>query len=98
MVTLKHCLQEVARLGPDYVVYDDQDEWTASDLLCWLQTQPPAFLWRRVYMVFPDDTEEGAIYALSADGILTTDVPLYRIGGRQGRRPYEWELQASGEI
>ena len=80
MFTLKHSLQEVVRLGPAYVVSEPEgEEWTASDLLRWLQTQPPALLRRRVYLVLPTASEEGAIYTLGQSSTLTLEQPLYRI-------------------
>lgn len=62
MLSLKACLEEVARLGPGYVVNECGYEWEVRELLTWLATTFPHELERLVHFLRPDQYGDGAIY------------------------------------
>ena len=78
-LTLHACLEELARLEERFILAGTGDEWTARELLYWLQSFHPQFLHLRVVLVFPEAESEGAIYEVSQKGDILTDVPLYRM-------------------
>ncbi len=81
-MTLQASLEALARLGADYRIVGGQNEWTARDLLDWLQTDHPMLLSLPVYLVPPDVNEDGGVFEVDLEGEAITDVPLYRIERR----------------
>jgi hypothetical protein len=79
---LQASLEVLARLGADYRIVGGQNEWTARDLLEWLQTNHPTLLSLPVYLIPPDANEDGAVFEVDLEGQAITDVPLYRIERR----------------
>ena len=79
MLSLKACLEEIARLGPGYVVNECGYEWEARELLAWLQTTFPHELELLVHFLRPDRHGDGAIYQESSREELTYAVPLYSV-------------------
>lgn len=82
-MTLQASLEALARLGADYRIVGGQSEWTASDLLAWLQTDHPTLLSLPVYLIPPDVNEDGAVFEVDLEGEPITDVPLYHIERRR---------------
>lgn len=74
--TLQVSLEEVARLGADYLVTDRGVPWAASDLLAHLRRTAPERLTLEVYLRYPSSTQEGAIYRPTPRGGF---ILLYRI-------------------
>jgi hypothetical protein len=79
MPTLQAILEEVAGLGPGYLISDHGAYWLVSDLVERLEQAAPERLTYSVSWVVPDDTEEGAIYASDATEAVLSVAPLYRI-------------------
>ncbi len=79
MSTLQACLEEVARLGPGYILSDAGYEWTAAALLQWLKSEAPALLTAQAYLLRPQFKGTGAIYEISREDGGVSPVPLYWI-------------------
>lgn len=79
MLSLRTCLEEIARLGPGYVVNECGYEWEARELLIWLAGTFPHELEQRVAFLRPDRYGDGAIYEGGSCGALTCAVPLYLV-------------------
>jgi hypothetical protein len=82
-LTPQASLEAVAGLGEEYLLTGAGDEWTAGELLRWLQAHQPQSVHLSVYLVPPEANREGAIYELSPQGDVLPQVPLYRIERRQ---------------
>ncbi len=79
MPTLKTVLEEVAGLGPGYLISDHGTYWLVSDVLERLERDAPERLTFSVSWVMPEDAEAGAIYASDdAEDVLSV-TPLYGI-------------------
>ena len=78
-ISLKNCLEEIARLGPTYVVNECGYEWKAQELLAWLSISFPHELNWLVSFLRPDRHGDGAIYEDSGYGEMTCAVPLYLV-------------------
>lgn len=83
-LTLEASLQEVARLGEGYLLTSAGEEWTASDLLTWLQHGHPDLISLPVALVPPDANGDGGVFEADPSGEAIFDVPLFRI---ERRRP-----------
>ncbi|HEX6776849.1 MAG TPA: hypothetical protein VF099_01540 [Ktedonobacterales bacterium] len=81
-LTLQASLEAVARLGEGYLLAGGGQEWTARDLLEWLQTNHPTLLMLPVALVLPEAQAEGAIFDVDLAGEIISDVRLYRIERR----------------
>ena len=81
--TLQASLETLTRLGEKYLLVSGEQEWRASDLLDWLQTEHPSLLTLPAYLVPPDANGYGAVFEVDLYGEPITDVPLYRIERRQ---------------
>jgi hypothetical protein len=79
MPTLRVTLEEVARMRPTYILNETGYEWSAGELLQWLQRYFPALLGQSVYLLRPRIGDTGAIYAADHAGKMQSAVPLYRI-------------------
>ena len=79
MLSLKACLEEIARLGPGYIVNECGYEWEARELLAWLAATFPHDLEGCVHFLRPDRYWEGAIYEEGHRGEMAYAVPLYRV-------------------
>ena len=88
-MTLQTSLEAIARLGPGYLIVGGGEEWTARDLLEWLQTDHPDLLSLPVFLVSPDANGDGAVFEVDLEGEAITDVTLYRI---ERRRPTVYPL------
>ena len=51
VLTLQNSLEEVMRLGDNYLVTEAWEEWRASDLLAWLKEHHPDLLSLSVALV-----------------------------------------------
>lgn len=69
-LTLRHCLEQVAQLGTDYVVTDQQTVWTAVGLLASLARSSPEHLDLPMYLRFPDARQDGAICQVTLSGYI----------------------------
>jgi hypothetical protein len=78
MPTLQAILEEVASLGPGYLISDHGAYWLVSDLLERLDREAPKKLAYSVSWVVPDDAGDGAIYACEDAYDVTSIAPLYR--------------------
>lgn len=76
---LHTCLEELARSDEPYLLTSAGDEWTARELLSWLQTFQPQVLQVRVIMGVLNATGEGVIYEVDQKGDVLADVPLYHL-------------------
>ncbi len=65
---LRHCLEHVIALGPDYVVTDQGVEWTAAELLASLTCDHPDELDLPMYLRLPDAQQDGAIFQVTQSG------------------------------
>jgi hypothetical protein len=83
ILTLQTSLKEVFRLGNDYLVSDDWQEWRARDLLALLAQHHPDLLSLPVALVPPNANGDGTIFELDQEGEPITDRPFYRIERRQ---------------
>lgn len=79
MPTLRVILEEVAGLGPGYLISDHGAYWLVSDLLECLERDAPERLAYPVSWVVPEGMLEGAIYASDDAEEVLSVVPLYRI-------------------
>lgn len=77
MSTLKFTLEEVACLGEEYVVNESGYEWSAKELLRWLEKAFPDLLHLQVHFLRPTLGRDGAIYEGDQDGEVVGGVPLY---------------------
>ncbi|HLW00053.1 MAG TPA: response regulator [Ktedonobacterales bacterium] len=59
--TLRHCLEQVMELGPDWTVTDSRHTWTAAGLLATLTSAQPDRLDHLMYLRLPDEQQDGAI-------------------------------------
>jgi hypothetical protein len=82
-LTLQASLEAVVGLGAGYLLTGAGDEWTAGELLHWLQRYHPQSLPLPVYLVPPEAMGEGALYEVGPQGDVLTRIPLYRIERRQ---------------
>lgn len=87
-LTLHACLEELARLEETFILTNAGDEWTANELLLWLQTFHPQWLQLNVVMTFPDATGEGAIYEVNQEGKVVAGPPLYRMLRQPAAMPF----------
>jgi hypothetical protein len=81
-LTLQASLEAVARLGEGYLLSGGGEEWTAEDLLAWLQNDHPTLLTLPVALVLSESQEEGGIFDVDLAGEIISDVQLYRIERR----------------
>ncbi len=88
-MTLRASLEEITRLGEDYLLSGSGQEWIASDLLSWLHSDHPDLLSLPVALVPPDPNGDGAVFEVDLEGEAITDLPLYRI---ERRRPTVYPL------
>ena len=79
MLSLKACLEEVARLGPGYVVNECGYEWEACVLLANFAATFPHELEGQVHFLRPGRYGDGAIYEDGSRGEMRSAVPLYRV-------------------
>ncbi len=71
MLSLRQCLEQVAALGTDYLLTDNQGlEWTATGLLASLTRDHPDHLGLPVYLRLPDPQQDGAIYQITQSGFI----------------------------
>lgn len=82
MSTLKFTLEEVACLGEEYVVNEGGYEWSAKELLGWLERSFPDLLQLHVHFLPPTLGRDGAIYEADQEGEVIGGVPLYWIQRR----------------
>ena len=82
MPTLQVTLEEVARLGPTYILNEAGYEWSAGELMQWLHQHFPVLLGQSVYLLRPRIGDTGAIYAVDQAGKVQSAMPLYRIEWR----------------
>jgi hypothetical protein len=90
MQTLQVSLEEVAQMGPTYILNEAGYEWSAGALLQWLRQQFPTHLDLPVYMLRPRIGDRGAIYAVDPTGEVLSAVPLYWIERRLPSVPAPW--------
>ncbi|HLW02554.1 MAG TPA: hypothetical protein VKT82_28130 [Ktedonobacterales bacterium] len=79
MTTLKAALEEVAGLGPGYLISDHGAYWLADDMLMLLERDAPERLSYSASLVVPDINGDGAIYATEEAYIAASAIPLYRV-------------------
>ena len=79
MPTLKAVLEEVAGLGPGYLISDHGAYWLVSDVREHLERGAPERLTFPVSWVVPTETAEGAIYASDDTEEVLSVLPLYGI-------------------
>jgi hypothetical protein len=66
---LRQCLEQVAALGADYLLTDNQGrDWTATGLLAALTRDHPDRLGLLMYLRLPDAQQDGAIYQVTQSG------------------------------
>ena len=82
-LTLQASLEELVRLGEEYLLVSAEDEWGARDLLAYLEGERPDLLDLPVALVPPDATGAGVVVEVDLAGEPLTDVPLYRIERRK---------------
>ena len=81
-LTLQASLETVARLGEVYLLSGGGQDWTASDLLAWLQNDHPTLLTLPVALVLPEGQAAGGIFDVDLAGEIIRDVQLYRLERR----------------
>lgn len=81
-LTLEASLEEVARLGEGYLLSSGGEEWTARDLLTWMQHGHPDLIFLPVALVPPDANGDGGVFEVDPSGEALFDVPLFRIERR----------------
>lgn len=89
ILTLQTSLEEVMRLGDNYLVAEAGEEWRARHLLAWLKQNHPDLLSLPVALVLPGANMDGAVFAVDEEGEPVTDIPFYRI---ERRRPTIYPL------
>lgn len=82
-LTLQASLEELVRLGEEYLLVSAEEEWWARDLLAYLEGERPDLLDLPVALVPPDATGAGVVVEVDLAGEPLTDVPLYRIERRK---------------
>jgi hypothetical protein len=83
ILTLQTSLEEVIRLGEDYLIPQDEEDWPPRHLLAWLERKNPDLLSLPIALVLPDATGDGAVFAVSPEGEPLADTPLFRIERRR---------------
>jgi hypothetical protein len=69
VLPLRQCLEQVAALGADYILTDQQGrEWTATRLLASLPRDHPDSLGLLAYLRLPDVLQDGAICQVTQSG------------------------------
>ena len=79
MSTLKFTLEEVACLGEGYVINESGYEWSAKELIGWLERSFPDQLQLQVHFLRPTLGRDGAIYEVDQNYEVVGGVPLYWI-------------------
>lgn len=79
MPTLRAILEEVAGLGPGYLISDHGTYWLISELLERLERHAPERLEYLVSWDLQDYTLEGGIYPSDHTEQVLSPAPLYRI-------------------
>ena len=79
ILTVQTSLEEVLRLGDDYLVSEAWEEWRAGDLLAWFEEHHPDLLSLPVALLPPDANGDGAVFEVDEEGEPITHRPLYRI-------------------
>lgn len=79
MATLKFTLEEVACLGEEYVVNESGYEWSAKELMKWLERAFPEQLQLQVHFLRPTLGRDGAIFEVDQNQEVVGGVPLYWI-------------------
>src|SRR5215813_9726545 len=79
MPTLRIILEEVAGLGPGYLISDHGSYWIAADMLTRLESDAPERLNYSVSLVVPEAEDDGAIFASEEAYEATSAEPLYRV-------------------
>ena len=82
-LTLEASLEELVRLGNDYLLVSAGEEWRARDLLSYLQGEHPDLLDLPVALVLPEATAAGVVVEVDLAGEPLTEVPLYHIERRK---------------
>ena len=82
-LTLKASLEELARLGEDYLLESAGEEWRARDLLAYLEGDTPDLLDVPVALVPPDATGAGVVVEVDLAGEQLKDALLYHIERRK---------------
>jgi hypothetical protein len=83
ILTLQASLEEVIRLGEDYLISEAGEDWRTRDLLAWLEQEHPDLLSLPVALVPPDANGDGAVFEVDLAGEPLTNMPLYRIERRK---------------
>ena len=79
MPTLRSALEEIAGLGPGYLISDHGSYWLATDVLARLESDAPERLAYSVSLVTPEAEEDGAIFASEEAYAAASAVPLYGV-------------------
>jgi hypothetical protein len=67
--TLQQCLEQVAALGPGYLLTDHQGmKWSATGVIASLTRENPDRLALQAYLRLPDTQLEGAVYQATQSG------------------------------
>lgn len=82
ILTLQTSLEEVMRLGNEYLIAQGWEEWRARDLLQWWEREHPDLLSWPVALLPPDANGDGAVFAVDEEGEPLTEKPVYRIKRR----------------
>ena len=78
-LSLHQCLEQVAALGADYMLTDNQGmEWTATGLLAALTRDHPDRLGLPVYLRLPGPQQDGAIYQVTQSGGFIRQYLIHR--------------------
>ena len=67
-LTLRQCLETVARMGTRYGVIEQGREYTAGEVLAALARDQPDQLEKPMYLRLPDSQQDGAICAVTQRG------------------------------
>ena len=79
MPTLRSILEEIAGLGPGYLISDHGSYWLATDVLTRLESDTPERLEYSVSLVAPEAEEDGTIFATEEAYEAASAVPLYGV-------------------
>jgi hypothetical protein len=79
MPTLRVILEEIAGLGPGYLISDHGSYWLAADVLARLESDAPERLSYSVSLAVPEAEEDGAIFASEEAYEAASAVPLYGV-------------------
>ena len=82
-LTLQASLEELVRLGEEYLLVSAEEEWWARDLLAYLEGERPDLLDLPVALVPPDATGAGVVVEVDLAGERLTAMPLYHIERRK---------------